>query len=142
MPVTSGVPQDSVLGPLLFTVFIDDIIDEFSSTAGLFADDCVIYKEVSHGRDAEELKRDLERISEWTRNWQLSLNIKKCKVMVITNKRTTVGFKYCLNGTNLEWIDSLRYLGVLVDTRLRWNTHNITHFHNIAAKATRILNLL
>ena len=113
-------------------------MDELNPTGGFFADDCVIYREVSHRREAEELQRDLETISEWTRNWQLSLNIQKCKVMVITNKRTTMGFKYCLNGTNLEWVNSFRYLGVSVDMKLRWNTH----CHYIAAKSTRILNLL
>ena len=58
--------------------------------------DCVIYREVTHRGDVEELQRDLERMLEWTRNWQLPSNIQKCKVMVITNKRTTMGFKYCL----------------------------------------------
>ena len=55
-----------------------------------------------------------------------------------TNRRTTIRFEYCLNHTNLEWVDSFRYLGVLMDTKLKWNTHH----QNIAAKATRILNLL
>ena len=137
-PVTSGVPQGSVLGPLLFIIFINDIMDNVSSTGGLFADDCVIYREVSHRRDAEELQRDLEKISEWTKTWQLSLNIKKCKVMEITNRKITVDFEYCLTGTNLDWVDSFRYLGLLIDTKLRWNNHCC----NIAAKATRILNLL
>ena len=49
-----------------------------------------------------------------------------------------MGFKYYLNGTNLEWVNSFRYLGVLVDTKLRWNIH----CHCIAVKATRILNIL
>ena len=113
-------------------------MDNVSSTGGLFADDCVIYREVSHRRDAEELQRYLEKISEWTKTWQLSLNIKKCKVMEITNRKITVDFEYCLNGTNLDWVDSFRYLGLLIDTKLRWNNHCC----NIAAKATRILNLL
>ena len=58
---------------------ISDIMDEVSSTGGLFADDCVIYREVSHRRDAEELQRDLEKISNWTKTWQLALNIEKCQ---------------------------------------------------------------
>ena len=103
-PVTSGVPQGSVLGPLLFIIYINDIMDEVSSNGGLFADNCVIYREVSHGRDAEELQRDLENISNWTKTWQLALNVEKCKVMEITNRRTTIRFEYCLNRTNLEWV--------------------------------------
>ena len=51
------------LGPLLFIIYIDDIMDEVNSTGGLFADDRIIYREVSHRRDAEELERDLEKIS-------------------------------------------------------------------------------
>ena len=62
-------------------IYINDIMDEVSSTGGLFADDCVIYREVSHRKDAEELQRDLEKISNWTNTWQLALNIEKCKVM-------------------------------------------------------------
>ena len=133
IPVTSGVPQGSVLGPPLFIIYINDIMDE-----GLFADDCVIYREVSHRRDAEKLQRDLEKILNWTKTWQLALNVETCKVMEITNRRTTIRFEYCLNRTNLEWVDSFRYLGVLIDTKLKWNNHCQT----IATKATRILNLL
>ena len=56
----------------------------------------------------------------------------------ITNRRTTIRFEYCLNLTNLEWVELFRYLGVLMDTKLKWNNHR----QNIATKATRILNLL
>ena len=58
----------------------------------------------------------------WRETWrgsQLALNVEKCKVMEITNRRTTIRFGYCLNCTNLEWVDSFRYLGVLIDTKLR-----------------------
>lgn len=136
--VTSGAPQGSVLGPLLFIIFIDDIMDEVSSPGGLFADDCVLYREVSCKNDAEELQRDLEKILEWTRTWQLSLNAKKCKVLEITNRRTTVKFEYSINGSKLESVDSLKYLGVLIDKKLRWNTH----CKSIATKAMRMLNVL
>ena len=85
-------------------------MDKLSSTGGLFADDCVIYREVSYKRDADELQRFGE---DFRMDEELAIVI-EYKVMVITNKRTTVGFKYFLNGINLEWVDSFRYLGVIV----------------------------
>ena len=122
--VTSGVPQRSVLGPLLFIIYVNDIMDEVSSSGGLFADDCVIYREVSHRSDVEELQRDLEIISNWTKTWQLALNVEKCEVMEITNRRTTIRYDYCV--------------GHIIDAKLKWNNH----CQSIAAKATRILNFL
>ena len=65
-PVKSGVPQGTVLGPLMFLVYINDINENIISSIRLFADDCVIYKTVTSIQEAEQLQDDLPKIYEWT----------------------------------------------------------------------------
>ena len=79
--VLSGVPQGSVLGPILFLIFIDDLDDGLSSTILKFADDTKIYGGVDSWEDRNRLQRDLERLVEWADRWQMSFNVEKCKVM-------------------------------------------------------------
>ena len=67
--VKSGVPQDTVLGPLMFLVYINDINENITSSVRLFADDCVIYKSITSLEDAEQLQEDLCKICEWTNKW-------------------------------------------------------------------------
>ena len=63
--VISGVPQGSVLGPLLFLTYVNDIWRNMESTTGLFADDCVIYRKIINNADMEKLQKDLDRLGEW-----------------------------------------------------------------------------
>ena len=138
MQVTSGVPQGSVLGPLFFLVFVNDIDGGLTSSVRLFADDCAIFRVVSSKQDCDGLQADLDQLYRWTQLWQLSLNLSKCKAMRITNKRATIEYTYKLNNVLLEWVDTFKYLGVKFNTKLTW-TDQVTE---VKLKATRMLNLL
>ena len=76
--VLSGIPQGSVLGPILFTIFINDLPDCVSGTCKVFADDTKIYN-VTKNRD--QLQTDIDKMTEWTTTWNLYFNVDKCKVM-------------------------------------------------------------
>jgi hypothetical protein len=94
--VLSGVPQGSVLGPILFLIFIDDLDDGLSSAILKFADDTKIYGRVDCWEDRNRLQKDLERLVDWAEKWQMSFNVGKCKVMH-------------LGRHNLEWNYVMRH---------------------------------
>ena len=79
--VTSGVPQGSVLAPLLFAVYINDMTKGVNSYMSLFVDDAKLMRKITKKEDCEALQRDLDKIWEWSREWQMEFNIKKCGVM-------------------------------------------------------------
>ena len=79
--VLSGVPQGSVLGPVLFLIFIDDIDEGLRSSILKFADDTKIYGVVNSWEDRERLQKDLNRLVEWASRWQMKFNEEKCNVM-------------------------------------------------------------
>ena len=68
-PVLSGIPQGTVLCPLLFSLYINDISSDFESEIRLFADDCVCYREIKHEEDTIKLQRDIDRLGSWARKW-------------------------------------------------------------------------
>ena len=78
LPVKSGVPQGTVLGPLMFLLYINDIDENIFSTVRLFADDCVMYRIIDSLEDSLCLQRGLSTILNWTKKWQMQLNIDKC----------------------------------------------------------------
>ena len=78
-PVTSGIPQGSVLGPVLFLIFINDLPEVVTSIVKLFADDTKLYKEIESSQDCEQIQRDLNCLSDWTDLWLLRFNASKCK---------------------------------------------------------------
>ena len=86
--VTSGVPQGSLLGPLLFLVYVNDIGDAIDSKCWVFADDCVIFRQVNNKDDITLLQCDLVTLYQWLQRWQFPLNLRKCKAMSIFNKRS------------------------------------------------------
>ena len=99
--VLSGVPQGTVIGPLLFLLYINDLPERVKCGIRLFADDCIIYRPISSARDSTNLQADLNALRQWTCDWQMTFNPDKCVVMHITrrkNKRKTI---YNLNGVNL-----------------------------------------
>ena len=107
----SGVPQGSVLGPLLFLIYIDTILSlelSGSSNISLYADDVLLYKPIVDSSSFHELQVDINNISMWTSINLMSLNTEKCKCMLLTNKRNSDHPPLLLNNQNLlPWLSFL-----------------------------------
>ena len=82
--VLSGVPQGSVLGPVLFLIFINDLPDNIRSSVRFFADDCVLYRNIKSPIDCQILQDDLNSLSQWETDWQMKFNVAKCHSMRVT----------------------------------------------------------
>ena len=137
--VTSGVPQGSVLGPILFLIFIDDLAraTEHCKTR-LFADDTIIYLTISKINDCNKLQKDIQRLENWERDSLMEFHPEKCQVLRITRKRNTIKFPYKLHNHILEEVSSAKYLGLNVSNKLCWNNH----IEKTAAKANKKLGFL
>ena len=141
--VSSGVPQGSVLGPLLFSIYIDDITGIALSPQSdlvLYADDVLLYRTISCREDISLLQSDLDAIETWSTDHLLQLNPVKCKRMLISKKRhLSIGhFTLFLDGNELEEVSIFKYLGVLIKSNLSWSEHTM----EICSKARKILGLL
>ena len=121
--VSSGVPQGTVLGPLLFLVFINDLPSSVSSTTRLFADDCLMYRKVKTSDDQAILQNDLIRLQQWEDKWLMQFNPDKCEVLRITNRRSPLVADYSIHGRVLNTVDSAKYLGLTFHRSLGWDTH-------------------
>ena len=138
-PVTSGVPQGSVLGPLLFNLFISDISHNLSTNSALFADDTLLYQPIRSTQDELSLQSDITALEQWTHLNGMQLNIKKTKVMHITRSRKpSVLPRYILHGQSLTSTPTFKYLGVTINDSLNWNDH----VDAIVAKANRTLGFI
>ena len=123
-PATSGVPQGTVLGPLLFLVYINDLPQcVTSSHTRLFADDCLIYKEIRSQADADKLQVDLDALQEWEQQWLMSFHPQKCQLLRITRKKSPVKASYVIHGHTLAETDTAKYLGVSLHRHSSWSPH-------------------
>ena len=136
LPVVSGVPQGSVLGPVLFLFYINDLVDGLECPILLFADDAKIYKEIRTPADVEALTRDMKRIQEWSEKWLLSFNEDKCATMHIGlhNQKQD----YILNNKAIKKSDCEKDLGVLVSNDLKLAKHVAA----VAFKANRVVGII
>ena len=137
-PVTSGVPEGSLLAPLLFSMFINDLPCELESGCLMYADDVKIYRKIISPADELSLQRDLDQLSAWSVRWGLTLNPAKCKSFTMTLRRAPVQTKYCIDGTDLEYVSKIKDLGVTLDTKLTFQPH----VSDTVSKANRALGLL
>ena len=118
-PVVSGIPQGSVLGPLLFIIYINDMVkaSQNGSEVYLYADDSKIFRYIKDEKDAISLQNDLCFIVDWINKNILKLNIDKCKI--ISYGRVTCKYDYKIKNTILERIDKIKDLGVVFDSKLK-----------------------
>ena len=119
--VTSGVPQGSVIGPILFLIYINDISENIQSNVRLFADDTILYLTITNSEDCKTLQDDLDRLANWEERWQMRFHPQKCNVIRITKKKTPVITNYHLHDYILEEVDSTKYLGVTIHKSFSWN---------------------
>ena len=121
--VISGVLQGSVIDPILFFIYINDLPNNLKSTARLFADDTIIYMTISNGTDATALQQDLDKLATWEETWQMEFHPQKCSVLHITRSRNPKYKQYTLHGHTLVKEDNAKYLGVVINKTLSWNNH-------------------
>lgn len=138
LPVVSGVPQGSVLGPLLFLIFINDLPASVTSKTRLFADDCILYRPILKQEDTVTLQNDLNNLAEWEKMWGMQFHPEKCNSLTVTRSQSTYKTSYILKGHTLESVETAKYLGVTISHDMNWDKH----IHNITAKANKILGFL
>jgi hypothetical protein len=133
-PVTSGVPQGSILGPVLFLLYVNDLPDAMSSTAKMFADDTKVYHRISCHDDCLQLQQDLNMLVNWSRVWLLNFNETKCVVLRI---KAAITYYYSMNGVYLEIVAEQKDLGVLISNDL----HPSKHISNLVKKANQKIGM-
>ncbi len=138
LPVTSGVPQGSILGPLLFIVYMNDLDNVITCDYKMYADDVTLYHRIVSYDDCSFLQSNLDSFMQWCSRWQMSLQPHKCEALCITNKRLPIHFTYQCSNYSLKWSESVRYLGVVINSRLTWSDH----CKSVCSRATGVLNLL
>ena len=123
-PVISGIPQGTVLGPLLFVVYINDLLDNISSHGLLYADDTKIFRPISSRKDAEELQADIRKLEEWAETWLLRFHPDKCHVLSLGKiENTKHTHRYHICGQEMEHVYEEKDLGVTFDSDVSFREH-------------------
>ena len=139
--ITVGVPQGSILGPLLFIIYINDIIH--SSTVFrfiIFADDKTLYTTLNTQEDINDILNDeLVKINNWLKVNKLSLNVAKTKVMLFhMPQKRIINLRLKIAGSNIEFIDNFNFLGITINKHLNWTKH----MDILSAKIAKTLGIL
>ena len=135
----AGVPQGSRLGPLLFIIYINDIVEELECDILIFADDCsLLASGVDPTETANKLNRDLLRISTWADKWKVSFNSLKSRDMIFTNKMLNNSPPLIFKNDFIERVNTHRQLGVYLTSNLDWSFQ----INDICLKANRKLSVL
>ena len=109
--VTSGIPQGSVLGPLLFLIYINDLPDGITSTIYMYADDTKLYREIKSPDDHQILQNDLSKLCTWSKKWLLKFHPKKCSCLTIGKKLESPSYSYDMSSHIIEQVKSIKDIG-------------------------------
>ena len=133
-----AVPQVSVLGTLLFIIYINDIADKLTSLTRLFADDTSFNFSHSDGTEIQSIiNHDLKELDEWSKRWLMTFNPDKTEIMLFTNlEHPEINFTF--EDNIISTIESHRHLGVTFSTDAKWNAH----IENIVSSVSKHINIL
>jgi ribonuclease P/MRP protein subunit RPP40 len=136
IPVLSGVPQGSVLGPILFLIYINDADDEIESKILKFADDIKLYRRITNEEDVTKLQEDLAMLCKWSREWLMLFIVDKCKILHLGHGNKMV--PYTMNGVGLQAVQEEVDLGIVIQEDLEW----AKQCAKVVGKANRTLGLI
>ena len=139
MPILSGVPQGTVLRPLLFLIYINDMPSQVSkgTCIWLFADDCLVYRWIQKVKDQTILQKNLDCLRNWAIRWGMTFNPRKCYIMHITRGCRLDKF-YQMCGTILGTVTLAKYLGITISDDLHWHQQ----INLVAKKANTTLHMI
>ncbi len=139
-PVQSGIPQGSVLGPVLFVVYINDLPHMVESLVQMFADDTKVFRRIGGMDDCKQLQEDLTNLQQWSNKWQLRFNAAKCKVMHIGYHNSKHIYELSDSRTSIPLAETVieKDLGVKVDNQLTFSDH----IQQAASKANGELGII
>jgi len=138
--VSSGVPQGTLLGPLLFLIYIngiDSVIER--STIAIYADDCKVFSSFDKNEPRAALQNDLTNISTWSNSMQLNLSLPKCTVLHIGPRNRGIDFEYSLGDVVLDSVPHIKDLGITVTSDLKFSAHCLTIARKASQKASCII---
>ena len=125
--ITASVPQGSILGPLLFLVYVNDLVCDLETTPYLFADDTSLLQEIDPlnvNQTFQTINDDLDTLSMWAAQWRVDFNAAKTVYMIVSNKRTPPVYPdLYLNGQILTKVSSHKHLGITLSKDMNWNLH-------------------
>ncbi len=123
MEVTSGVPQGSVLAPIMFVIYINDMTEGVTGYMNMFTDDAKIMRKVANEEDCVALNQDLDRIREWSRKWEMTFNTKKCSVLEFGRSNRRISGNYSLSNERIMKQTEEKDLGVTITDKLTFGNH-------------------
>ena len=133
-----GYPRGSVLGPIIFLLYINDLPGSLQFLVRLFADDTAVYLTVQGQADSKMLQKDLNVLQEWEKEWDMEFNPSKCQVVHITRSKRPIQTSYSIHGQVLDSVKSARYPGVDIASDLNFTKH----VNRITAYASKSLGYL
>ena len=132
---------ESPRGQCLFLININDIAENINSNICLFADDCVVYRQIDSPQDHSIVQDDLNKLVDWSNTWQMKFNVDKCVVMNFGTLKNKSKYEYKMNNQTLEVAKHnpyFMYLGVELSDNMKYNQH----INTITSKVSRVLGFV
>ena len=135
----AGVPQGSILGPLLFLIYINDIVEDMECNINIFADDTSVQQSIIDITSFEKVNRDLQRLTVFGKQWLILFNALKTEYMIISRQQNRPNHpNIFLNGEPILEVDQHTHLGLTISNTLSWSVH----INRVIAKADKRLNVI